>query len=399
MVILFLFIIALPFSAGTAFATTNVTSSQNTSANNNLANVTDQNSTSNLTETTTTKNTNLTNKAAGSPNASNITKTTNSNSKNIAAGSAGSTTPKFTNAELTNAAARVQSFVNTNYRLPNYVTISNTEVTMSEFLQLLVKDLINYNSGLNSAITINTVNNPTNNTTDTVETGNILKSQYLNIANSMLTFINANGRAPNYANTTLGQMNFDNLVYSFSKIVNFIGTNQRLPNYVSVESWSFVTNYIPASLDEYLQPTTNCQSNSPTIIALANKITANCTSPYEKAVALFNWVTDNITYSFYYNTKYGALGTLAAGTANCCDHSHLMVALARAAGIPARYQLGNCDFYGTGGGWYGHVWAQLYVNGTWYYADTISTLNTFGVINNWNLSTYTLEGTYTSLPF
>ena len=82
-------------------------------------------------------------------------------------------------------------------------------------------------------------------------------------------------------------------------------------------------------------------------------------------------------------------------TANCVDHSDLVVALARAAGIPARYQEGYCDF---SDGWYDHVWAQLYVNGEWYYADTISTLNTFGVINNWNLKTYTLEGTFIQFP-
>ena len=189
--------------------------------------------------------------------------------------------------------------------------------------------------------------------------------------------------------------------------MNFEGTNNRLPNYVSVEPWSTVTKNsassegsssttIPASLLPYLQPTTNAQSNNPTIIALANKITAGLTTPYSKAVAIFDWVRDNITYSFYYNTKYGAVGTLSAGTGNCCDHSNLVVALARAAGIPARYQQGYCDF---SDGWYGHVWAQLYVNGQWYYADTISTANTFGTITNWNLNTYTLEGTYITLPF
>ena len=415
MTVLLLLAIALPFSAGTAFASTNVTSSQNTSANNGLANVTDQNLiTTNITETTNqsnttenntqiknatttiTANSSSTNQAAGSASTSNVTKTTNSSSKELATGSPSSVS--FSNAEITNAASLVLSFVQNNDRLPNYVTISNTQVTMPEFLQLMVTDLLDYNNKINTPITLTAVSSPTN-PAEVLKIGNILKSEYISLATSIENTITSTGKAPDEISTSLGTINFDNLVYSFSEVLNFEGNNQRLPNFVSVEPWSDVLNYIPASLDEYLQPTANCQSNSPTIIALANKITAGCTTPYEKAVALFNWVTNNITYSFYYNTKYGALGTLAAGTGNCCDHSNLMVALARAAGIPARYQLGNCDFYGAGGGWYGHVWAQLYVNGKWYYADTISTLNTFGVINNWNLSTYTLEGTYASLPF
>ena len=416
MTVLLLLAIALPFSAGTAFAATNVTngtsSQTNTTTSNNLAKVTDQNSTptTNSTETTKIVNTTVINTQAKT-----VTPTTtkaNSSSTNEAAGSAASTSTvktetstSFTNAEITSAAAQVQSFVQINDRLPNYVTISNTEVTMPEFLQLLVNDLLNYNSGLNTPVTLKTVQTTTN-PTENLKTGNILKSEYLTLAKSIEASIASTGKAPSYVNSPLGTINFENLVYSFSKIMNFQGTNHRLPNYVSVEPWSQVikntatsegsSSSIPAALLPYLQPTTNAQSNNPTIIALANKITKGLTTPYAKAVAIFDWVRDNITYSFYYNTKYGALGTLAAGTGNCCDHSNLVVALARAAGIPARYQQGYCDF---SDGWYGHVWAQLYVNGQWYYADTISTANTFGTIHNWNLNTYTLEGTFITLPF
>ena len=411
MTVLLLFAIALPFSAGTAFATTNITngtsSQTNTSTTNNLVNMTQQNSTptTNISETT--------NPQVNTTNNQVKTATANSSSKNIAAGSAQSTSTvttttqkTFTNAQITDAAALVQTFVQTNNRLPSYVTIVNTQVTMPEFLQLLVNDLLNYNSKINTPVTLKTVQNTTN-PAETLKTGDILKSEYLSLAKSIETTVSSTGKAPSYITTSLGKISYENLVYTFSKILNFEGTNNRLPNYVSVEPWSTVTKNsassegsssttIPASLLPYLQPTTNAQSNNPTIIALANKITAGLTTPYSKAVAIFDWVRDNITYSFYYNTKYGAVGTLSAGTGNCCDHSNLMVALARAAGIPARYQQGYCDF---SDGWYGHVWAQLYVNGQWYYADTISTANTFGTITNWNLNTYTLEGTYITLPF
>ncbi|MCE7698716.1 MAG: transglutaminase-like domain-containing protein [Methanobacterium paludis] len=147
-----------------------------------------------------------------------------------------------------------------------------------------------------------------------------------------------------------------------------------------------------------MQATTNCQSTNAQIIALSKSIitSANATTTYNKAAAIFNWVRDNIGYSFYYNTKYGAVGTLNAKTGNCVDTSHLLIALERAAGIPARYEHGYCKFSTN---WYGHVWAQVYVNGKWYNADAISYRNTFGVIKNWNTATVKIYGTYTTLPF
>lgn len=124
-------------------------------------------------------------------------------------------------------------------------------------------------------------------------------------------------------------------------------------------------------------------------------VTKNLTT-LEKATNIFNWVRDYVEYSFYYNTKRGAVGTLKDKLGNCVDLSHLIVALSRAAGIPARYMHGYCSF---SSGWCGHAWAQLFVNGTWINVDASNNMNDFGVIRNWNTKTYILQGIYSSLPF
>ena len=136
--------------------------------------------------------------------------------------------------------------------------------------------------------------------------------------------------------------------------------------------------------------------NTSSVAALASSLAVGSTSQYMTAVRIYDWVRDNISYSFYYNTKYGAAGALEYRTANCCDMANLLVALARDDGIQARYEHGDCDFSGT---WYGHVWAQFYVNGQWVTADATSYANSLGVVTNWNTSTYILEGIYTTLPF
>ena len=185
-----------------------------------------------------------------------------------------------------------------------------------------------------------------------------------------------------------------------SRVQAFYMNNGRLPNYVS-----YGTRKIPIStfkkniatqglkIDTSMKPLTITSS----IPALAKSLTASSTSAYDKAVKIFSWVRDNITYSFYYNTKYGASGTLQSRTGNCVDSTHLLIALARSAGISARYVHGTCQF--SSGTWYGHVWAQLYVNGKWTVADATSYRNTLGVIKNWNTATYKLNGIYNTLPF
>ena len=154
---------------------------------------------------------------------------------------------------------------------------------------------------------------------------------------------------------------------------------------------------VSAALASYLKPSANCQSTNPKIKALAASLTKGNISTFVKASNIFNWVKNHVSYSFYYNTKKGALGTLSSRSANCADTAHLIVALERAAGIPARYNHGTCKF--SSGNWYGHVWAQVYVNGKWYYADGTSKRNSFGVVKNWNIKSFTLHGIYASLPF
>jgi len=154
----------------------------------------------------------------------------------------------------------------------------------------------------------------------------------------------------------------------------------------------------PASVQVYLNPSASCQSTDPRIKSLAAAITRGIPTGqvYNRANAIFNWVRDNLDYSFYYNTKKGAVGALTSRKANCCDTSHLLVALLRASGIPARYAYGSCQF---SSGKYGHVWVQVYVVGKWYTADATSNSNSFNVIRNWNTRTYTLKGIWASLPF
>ena len=302
-------------------------------------------------------------------------------------------TVSITQSQLKSAASSVKSFINKNGRLPNYVTIAGNQISMPQYLQLIAQGSLDIKNGQKFNLILKDVGLPKS-PKDAVQSGTIGKTEYLKMAENILNFMHENGSAPSYIKSSIGKVKYESLVFIFSKILVFDNDNGRLPNYVSVDSGTNQAAGSPSS--SYLATTKNCQVTSTTIRSLARSITAGKSSAYSKAKAIFNWVRDHLSYQFYYNTKKGALGALSSRSANCCDTAHLVVALARAAGIPARYRYGTCDFPN---GWFGHVWAQLYVNGCWHNADAVSNSNTLGAINNWNWKTYKLHATYTSLPF
>ena len=143
--------------------------------------------------------------------------------------------------------------------------------------------------------------------------------------------------------------------------------------------------------------TTNCQVGNAAIKKVVDSLVKDLTSDAAKARAIFNYVRDSVSYSFYYNTKYGATGTLSYKTGNCVDQAHLAIAMFRTAGLAARYVHGTCRF--SSGSTYGHVWAQVLIDGTWTVADATSSRNSLGTVKNWNTGSFTLRGIYSSISF
>ena len=192
---------------------------------------------------------------------------------------------------------------------------------------------------------------------------------------------------------------------TYTVSVKFAGNN----NYLSSKTSKSVT-ISPSSLKKgvnekntisdlsaYLKSSKNCQVDSSKIKSLVQSLTSGLTSEFDKAKAIFNYVRDKISYSFYYDTKYGASGTLTSKRGNCVDQAHLLVAMFRTADLPARYVHGKCTF--SSGSRYGHVWTQVLIGDTWVCADPTSSRNSLGSISNWNTGSFSLDSRYASLPF
>ena len=307
------------------------------------------------------------------------------------------------------------------YKVGNNNTVSNTTLT----------DTSKSTSPI-SKVAVNSTNKSKINSTmaagEPVKVNGLTLTQMKDGISRAEAFYKKNGRLPNYLsfgsrnisittfqkniatqglkiNTTtttkINGLTIAQIKDGISRAEAFYKKNGRLPNYLSFGSrnisiTTFQKNVSTAGLKINTSGTTN-KIDTSSVSALAASLKKGSSSQYQTAVKIFNWVRDHISYSFYYNSKYGASGTLKNRIGNCCDTANLMVALARAAGIQARYLHGTCKF--SSGTWYGHVWAQLYVNGKWLNADGTSYKNSLGVVKNWNTATYTLHGIYQTLPF
>jgi len=135
--------------------------------------------------------------------------------------------------QLDAAALTIELYFESHHVLPANVTINGITLSMPQMLQLLVTGTININNGNLNPLTVTSVNSPTNPLTIYL-TGKLYKSEYLYIAQNIQSFISTTGRAPNYADTSLGKMPFSELVYMYSEIIHFYASNNRLPNYVSL---------------------------------------------------------------------------------------------------------------------------------------------------------------------
>ena len=296
--------------------------------------------------------------------------------------------------EIKVAASNVKAFIETNKRLPNYVTLSGKQIGMADFLYMLVSSVVQINQGTNKPIKFLEFGEAPNPNGNTV-VANIYKNEYVNIAANLKKFMESYNRAPNYGIYSAGKVDYNNMIYSFSKIMDFYNSKKRLPNYAIVNTKTInFKEIIPPELKPYLISTKNCQVDDAAIKSLALSIVNGAGSNFEKADRIFRWVRDNLSYTFYYNTKYGATGILKTRNGNCIDHTHLMIALARSVGIPARYAHAQCEFSTMT---VGHVWAELYANGAWYTADATSSRNTFGVMQNCKILYW--KGRYAELPF
>ncbi len=143
--------------------------------------------------------------------------------------------------QIKDAAKTVKSYTETNHTLPSSVTISGTQVTMPQFLKLLSMAVTNINGKLNATIVLQSYNTATS-PSETVTGGNLNNTSYISLANSVISYMDSNGRAPDYVSSDLGNARYESLVYMYSLIMDYYGNKTSLPQKITVTPWGVVSN-------------------------------------------------------------------------------------------------------------------------------------------------------------
>jgi hypothetical protein len=340
------------------------------------------------------------------------------NGNNLNAPSSGKTTlqaKKITSVSIKNlvtAANTVKNYYQNNGKLPGSVTAGGVTFTMPEFLYVLSQAIVQLSESNTKDVGIITgVKAPGSPSGDSINSKQLTKANYVTMAKNIANYIKTNKQAPNYASSAVGKIIYTELVDAASRVVAFYGNNgNTMPAYVvittnsggggggSSQSGVNEKNTMSQSeLAQFLKKTTHCEVGNSKIKSKVQSLTKGLTTDSAKANAIYNFVRDKISYTFYYDTKHGAVGTLDAGSGNCVDQAHLLIAMFRTAGLHARYVHGTCKF--SSGSTYGHVWAQVLIGNTWTVADPTSTRNSLGKIANWNTNSFTLKGKYAEILF
>lgn len=299
----------------------------------------------------------------------------------------------ITNESMFTVATTVSEYIQSNSREPSSFSVGNNSVSANQYAVMICQFVYNLGKGSSDTIKIPILEGASN-PVGGISSGQITKDNYLDAAKRLIDYVVSNSKMPNYLTTTAGQFSRYNIIDMYSRIAKFYKENSNQMAsfaYVSRTSGSSnteETSDIPNDIRKYLNETANCQVTNSSIKSLASSL--------KTGSAIFNYIRDIMTYSYYYNTRKGAVKSISDKVANCCDQTHAVIAIARAAGIPARYVHSYCRF---SSGWYGHVYAEFYINGKWVVGDTINKNNSLGNITNWNTSTVTVYNRYLELPF
>ena len=180
-------------------------------------------------------------------------------------------------------------------------------------------------------------------------------------------------------------MNLRAYTVVLARVFNYFANNEgKWPE--SVSSW-------PSS---YLRAARNCPIDDPVVIAARDAALAGLPADAtvrQKAEAIFKYARDEWEWEDYMNTRKGAVKTIQAKGGNCCDLTHATLAMARSAGIPARYLHGQCHYSRV----IGHVIPELYVDGKWWICDPSNNNATFGTPTWKGMETF--NGRYYELEF
>ena len=319
---------------------------------------------------------------------------------------------KVSQEDVVKSSKSLYNYINTNKKLPENINVKNNTYSTEEFMYLMSKTIINKKNNVKSDIAIKKNIKKTGATSGSNIKGTLDYKNVYTYSKNIVQYIDKNNKAPKSIKTKLGTMQYETILFTWSRFLSKTNNKGQLPSKVSISiskkspinnngyTINLFSNYKKGdSLGKYLLSTKNSPCKDKYIKELAKEITKDQNTTLQKAQAIFDWVKNNIKYSRYAYTKYGGKQTIKNRKGNCVDTSHALVSLFRASNIPSRYVNGQCSF--TKGKLakvtVAHVWVQVKINNKWMVADGIDKGNRLGYVANWKVNSYKFYGFYPNI--
>jgi transglutaminase-like putative cysteine protease len=122
---------------------------------------------------------------------------------------------------------------------------------------------------------------------------------------------------------------------------------------------------VDAGLENYLSANALLQTAEPALVERARSLTADETDRWQAALALRRWVSEQLSFDAGV-VLASSSEVLANRRGTCTEYAVLLTALARAAGIPARYVTGYVYAHGMLAG---HAWTEIRIGDDWLALD------------------------------
>ena len=142
--------------------------------------------------------------------------------------------------KIISQASIVKNHIEKNGELPKSVTIDKKSYKTSQYLYLAAYALkkIDENKNVNNfKIKSITVNEPSN-LNYAAATGTLKKSEYLKLANSTIKYMEKNKKAQTWIKSSNLRIPYGELVYAFSKSLDYYNKNKKLSSQVSIQNLS-----------------------------------------------------------------------------------------------------------------------------------------------------------------
>jgi len=209
---------------------------------------------------------------------------------------------------------------------------------------------------------------------------NLSKTEYVSLAQAVLDNIGSDKVAPGEIESSIGNMRFRDILYTFTRILFYYGESGELPSQITITpvpsgELNRGDNLIPANHAYYLLPDTYVITNTTRVNGVLENIRDSLDNR-SLAEEICNWTGSNITYQLYF-TPPTSEEILVSKKGQCRDFTNLYLAMARTAGIPARRVSGwVVSTWQPPAGWEfvvtttpdgktvaSHAWVQVYLPG------------------------------------